>query len=190
MAILIGLVVAILAVLVVLDPILRASAASVRPSVLDEEADDPREVRKELALAALKEIEFDRATGKLSDGDYQAMLTRYTKEAVEALRDTEAVTGVAGGNGHAAPERVAGPGGVEADDPIERLIAETRAANRGRSFCSNCGAALEGSGRFCVECGARAESRARRTLSRGTPSGGWAPAEFPPETLQFFAPPA
>jgi predicted amidophosphoribosyltransferase len=49
-----------------------------------------------------------------------------------------------------------GSGAPEADDPIERLIAETRAANKGRRFCSNCGAALEGSGRFCVECGAKA----------------------------------
>jgi len=150
--IVIGLVVAVVAVLLVLDPILRPRAAvPAEPGFLDEPEDDPKEHRKELALAALKEIEFDRATGKLSDGDYQSMLTRYTKEAVEALRDTEAA-GVAGGNGHAA----AGGAGAADADPIERLIAETRAANPGRRFCSACGAALEGSGRFCVECGARA----------------------------------
>ena len=143
-----------------------ASRAPQRPSVFDEPDDDPKEHRKELALAALKEIEFDRATGKLSDTDYQSMLTRYTKEAVEALRESEAEAGIAGGNGPAAAgvaggngpaaAGVAGSGGVEADDPIERLIAETRAANKCRRFCSNCGAALEGSGRFCVECGAKA----------------------------------
>ena len=166
MAIVIGLVMAVVAVLLVLDPILRpASRAPQRPSVFDEPDDDPKEHRKELALAALKEIEFDRATGKLSDTDYQSMLTRYTKEAVEALRESEAEAGIAGGNGPAAAgvaggngqaaAGVAGSGGVEADDPIERLIAETRAANKGRRFCSNCGAALEGSGRFCVECGAK-----------------------------------
>ena len=167
MAIVIGLVMAVVAVLLVLDPILRpASRAPQRPSVFDEPDDDPKEHRKELALAALKEIEFDRATGKLSDTDYQSMLTRYTKEAVEALRESEAEAGIAGGNGPAAAgvaggngqaaAGVAGSGGVEADAPIERLIAETRAANKGRRFCNNCGAALEGSGRFCVECGAKA----------------------------------
>jgi hypothetical protein len=154
-AIVIGLLVAVAAVLLVLDPILRPrTVAPAAPGFLDEPDDDPKEQRKELALAALKEIEFDRETGKLSDADYQSMLARYTKEAVEALRDTEAA-GAAGGNGHGSAG-AGRPGGGEDVDPIERLIAEARVANRGRRFCSNCGAALEGSGRFCVECGARA----------------------------------
>jgi len=154
--IVIGLLVAVVAVLVVLEPILRpAPAAPARPGVFDEPEDDPKVQRKELALAALKEIEFDRATGKLSESDYQAMLSRYTREAVQALRDADAVA-AAGGNGHApsgAP--AAGAAAGPDDDAVERLIAETRAASRGRRFCSNCGAPLEGTGRFCVECGER-----------------------------------
>ncbi|HTT69244.1 MAG TPA: zinc ribbon domain-containing protein [Gemmatimonadales bacterium] len=153
MSIVIGLLVAVVAVLVVLEPILRpASAAPPEPGLFDEPEDDPKVQRKELALAALKEIEFDRATGKLSEGDYRAMLDRYTREAVEALRDAE-TPAAAGGNGH-APAGGAAAGST--DDAVERLIAETRAASRGRRFCSNCGASLEGSGRFCVECGAQA----------------------------------
>ena len=152
MSLVIGLLVAVAAVLLVLDPILRPqSVRPAEPGILDEPEDDPREHRKELALAALKEIEFDRETGKLSDADYQSMLTRYTKEAVEALRDAEPAAAAAGGDAFAAA-----PAGAAGDDPIERLIAETRAANRGRKFCVNCGAALEGSGRFCVECGTQA----------------------------------
>jgi len=151
MAILIGLVVAIAAVLVVLDPILRPARAAA-PSPLEPE-DDPKEQKKELALAALKEIEFDRATGKLSDGDYQTMLARYTKEAVEALREADAPA--AGGNGHGAAAGAGAAGAGAGDDPVERLIAEARKANKGKRFCTNCGAVLEGSRRFCVECGAR-----------------------------------
>src|SRR6059036_3830150 len=40
-----------------------------------------------VALRALKEIEFDRATGKLSDTDYDALKQKYTTLAVETLRD-------------------------------------------------------------------------------------------------------
>ena len=154
MTIVIGLLVAVAAVLVVLEPILRpAAAAPAEPGVFDEPEDDPKVRRKELALAALKEIEFDRATGKLSESDYQAMLNRYTTEAVQALRDAEPAA-AAGGNGHAAAS--AAPAAGPDEDVVERLIEETRAAGRGRRFCSNCGAPLEGSGRFCVECGAQA----------------------------------
>lgn len=48
---------------------------------------DPEETPKGVALAALKEIEFDRETGKLSDADYELLKARYTVAAVEALRD-------------------------------------------------------------------------------------------------------
>ena len=52
------------------------------------------------AVQALREIEFDRETGKLSDSDYAALKSRYTQEALAAMRDEEA--GVAGPSGDAA----------------------------------------------------------------------------------------
>jgi hypothetical protein len=153
MAMLIGLLVAIVAVLLVLDPILRPGRA---PAPAEPE-EDPTEQKKELALAALKEIEFDRATGKLSESDYQTMRARYTKEAVEALREVEAQPALAGGNGHGGAVGAGAEAGVAAaEDAVERLIAEARQASKGKRYCTNCGAELEGSGRFCVECGTRA----------------------------------
>ena len=41
------------------------------------------------ALDALREIEFDRETGKLSDVDYQALRSTYTQAAVELMRAGE-----------------------------------------------------------------------------------------------------
>jgi hypothetical protein len=38
------------------------------------------------ALDALREIEFDRETGKLSDADYEALRSTYTRRAVEVMR--------------------------------------------------------------------------------------------------------
>ena len=53
-----------------------------------DEGEDPEDdlSPRAVALRALKEIEFDRATGKLSDADYDVLKTRYTSEALAALR--------------------------------------------------------------------------------------------------------
>ena len=40
-----------------------------------------------MALLALKEIEFDRETGKLSDEDYEMLKERYSAEALDALAE-------------------------------------------------------------------------------------------------------
>jgi len=52
---------------------------------LSTNADAPRNP----ALDALREIEFDRETGKLSDADYQALRSTYTQAAVELMRAGE-----------------------------------------------------------------------------------------------------
>ncbi len=86
-ALLIGIVVALGAVALVLDPVLRPGRVRAAAPAADE--DDPLGHRKDLALAALKEIEFDRATGKLDDADYERMKATYTAEALAAIREVE-----------------------------------------------------------------------------------------------------
>lgn len=134
MVIIAGLVLAAAAVLLVLDPLIRPQTAP--PEDFEPER-DPVLDRRDLALAALKEIEFDRATGKLSDDDFDRLRRRYAGDAVTALREAD---------------EALQPGTSE--DAVERLIAETRVKVRGKKFCSQCGGLLEGSGKFCVECGA------------------------------------
>ena len=46
---------------------------------------DAEETARGRALLALKEIEFDRATGKLSDEDYLSLKARYEAAAVRVL---------------------------------------------------------------------------------------------------------
>lgn len=96
------------------------------------------------AVQALREIEFDRETGKLSDGDYSELKTKYTREAVAALRDEDA--GLAGSQGDAA----------------EAVILQYRRRAQGCAvhgprpepdaiYCSECGLYLAGS---CAHCSA------------------------------------
>jgi chromosome condensin MukBEF ATPase and DNA-binding subunit MukB len=45
--------------------------------------------RRDRALAALKELEFDHRTGKVSDEDYRALVGPLRQEAAAALRELE-----------------------------------------------------------------------------------------------------
>ena len=75
-------VVGLFIVWLVVSPILWPRA---RPAGVIEPP-DAEETPRGVAVAALREIEFDRETGKLSDDDYAALKAKYTGEAVAALR--------------------------------------------------------------------------------------------------------
>jgi hypothetical protein len=47
---------------------------------------------RDRALAALKELEFDHRTGKISDEDYRDLVAPLRREAAEALRALEPAT--------------------------------------------------------------------------------------------------
>jgi hypothetical protein len=84
--------VAVVAVVFVARPFLRdPSPASDR---LDELAPEARErlalaEERDRALAALKELEFDHRTGKVSDEDYRAQVGTLRRRAAEVLRALE-----------------------------------------------------------------------------------------------------
>jgi hypothetical protein len=47
------------------------------------------ETRRDAAMEALREIEFDRETGKLSDSDYEALRNTYMQRAVAVLSESD-----------------------------------------------------------------------------------------------------
>ena len=96
------------------------------------------------AVAALREIEFDRATGKLSDADYETLKARYTEEALLALRTAD--------NARLESERAAQSGGdaPAAADLAEELILRHR---RGTASCVTCGPRPEPDAVYCSSCG-------------------------------------
>jgi hypothetical protein len=71
--------------LVVLWLVLQPIVAPVPEAVPVYEPPDPEETARGRALLALKEIEFDRATAKLSDDDYAMLKQRYEAAAVAVL---------------------------------------------------------------------------------------------------------
>jgi hypothetical protein len=142
-----------------------------RPGLAIPEPEAPEETRRGVALLALKEIEFDRETGKLSDPDYQMLKARYGAEALAALEAEEATATRPGGTGD--PEelisarlqllRSARSTGSPASPSCPRCgprpEADALFCSRcglplaGGGFCSSCGASLPAEGRFCADCG-------------------------------------
>lgn len=145
-------VIAGLALWLVTQPLLHPA----RRVSLPDEPVDPEETPKGIALTALKEIEFDRETGKLSESDYEFLKAKYTAAALEALRLDDGTPS----------------SGVVADD-VESLIAARVRALRSASVrtapdttiptslpvCALCGPRPEPDALFCSACGRRLPNR-------------------------------
>jgi hypothetical protein len=91
-ALVLGALLAVACVLLVALPYLRepepARDALDEPDELDRRRLELAEAR-DRALAALKELEFDHRTGKVSDEDYRALVGPLRREAAAALRALE-----------------------------------------------------------------------------------------------------
>ncbi len=139
-AVLVGLVV----VAAIISPLTRPGVTAPPGADEPEELD---ETPKGIALAALREIEFDRETGKLSDEDYDTLKGRYTAEALAILRQEDGPKAPAGNE--QAPEVPAVPG-----DPVEALIAARVKKLAGSAIrCPGCGPRPETDALFCSGCG-------------------------------------
>ncbi len=110
-ALLVAVLVAVAAVLYVARPFLRD------PAPAEDRLDEPGVLeRRQLALAeerdralgALKELEFDHRTGKISDEDYRSLVGPLRRRAAEVLRTLEPRAGTA------AKEHVR----ISSDDPV------------------------------------------------------------------------
>jgi hypothetical protein len=91
-ALALGAVLALVVVLAVARPFLREPAPS--SDVLDARGElESRRLElveeRDRALVALKELEFDHRTGKVSDEDYRGLVGPLRRRAAEALRALE-----------------------------------------------------------------------------------------------------
>src|SRR3989441_5279229 len=164
-----GILLAAAGVYFVLRPILRPEMERYgnRETENGSEGEDPDDdlSPRAVALRALKEIEFDRATGKLSDADYDALKAQYTAEVVTALRAESRDAGgemrdamAAGRTPHPA-SRLSHPDcpthGARPEPNAEFCSECGRRLGSAPGYCGRCGAALEHDARYCHACGAR-----------------------------------
>src|SRR5689334_10635228 len=120
-ALLIGTALALVALVFVLYPLFRESL-ELTP-VRGRPNDAPASLS---AVDALREIEFDHATGKLSERDYAELKASYTQRAVAAMR-TDAARATPTASDGVVVCRTCGP-----------------RPEVGAAFCSSCGAQLAG----------------------------------------------
>jgi hypothetical protein len=103
------------------------------------------EREKMLALRSIKELEFDRAMGKLSDADWREMSGRLRARAARLMRQLDAGAGYREQIEHDLDARLKAPGD-------EEPVSSSAKASAERS-CARCATVNDADARFCKNCG-------------------------------------
>jgi hypothetical protein len=99
------------------------------------------EREKLLALRAIKELEFDRAMGKLSEPDWQEMSGRLRARAARLMRQLDAGAGYR----------------EQVEKDLAKRLSSMPAATEAPAarFCASCGTARDADAKFCKNCGTK-----------------------------------
>jgi cytochrome c-type biogenesis protein CcmI len=132
----------------VLQPLLTGRRAPMGQA--DEEMTD-LEARRRVTLLALRDVEYDRATGKLDERDYEELKRELSGEALVALaaeqEERRAGRAVQSNGGVHRPGEGAGTLDLEAE------IRRVRQGLRAGTTCRSCGHVNPSGSRFCSGCG-------------------------------------
>lgn len=85
---------------------------------------------REMVVSALRDLDFDFKTGKVSEEDYTPLRARLMAEAAQFMERQQ-----------------------EEDQKLEALIQSRRAVHQQSTNCDHCGARVGADQRFCSKCG-------------------------------------
>ncbi len=134
-----GILLAVGVMLFILEPVFSGRSA---PMYDGDDDYDEGAARRRVALTALRDLEYDRATGKLDERDYGQLKTELSREALAHLDRAEA-----GG------DEETGLPVDRASRELEAEIAEARRAIREGMQCVACGHLNRLGAKFCARCG-------------------------------------
>ena len=127
-AVIIGLVFVTAGLFFVMKPFYAKSSLKSKRAGVDIKPDEAHLA----ALSALRDLDFDFRTGKVSDEDYPALRAQLVAEAAKYV-DRE----------------------KEQEDKIESLIRARKAESANEKVCSECGETIGSDVHFCPHCGAK-----------------------------------
>lgn len=87
-------------------------------------------VQREAILAALRDLDFDFKTGKISEKDYQPLRAQLLAEAAQFIEAEK-----------------------KGDEQLEQMIQSQRKVKRQENKCPHCEAPVWAGQRFCSKCG-------------------------------------
>ena len=109
-----------------------------KPSKVGNSSDASQsEGRREEILLAIRDLDFDFKTGKVSEEDYQSLRAQLMSEAARYMESEQ-----------------------KQDDQLEALIQSRRNAQPKQDFCPSCGKKIHAGDLFCSSCGTKLEALA------------------------------
>lgn len=93
----------------------------------------PDQGQKEAVLSALRDLDFDFKTGKVSEEDYNPLRAQLMAEAAQYIEAKQ-----------------------KEDEQLEALIQSRRKVQKQDAKCEHCGAPIAADQRFCSKCGSAA----------------------------------
>ncbi|HMD33798.1 MAG TPA: zinc ribbon domain-containing protein [Vicinamibacterales bacterium] len=114
-----------------------------RVAVIGQRTRAALEREKLLTLRAIKDLEFDRAMGKLSEADWQEMSARLRARAASLIRRLDA-----SGDYRSQIE-------AEVAKRLASRAEKEREASAERVICAKCSTQNDPDARFCKSCGAK-----------------------------------
>lgn len=131
------------------------------------------EERKQAVLRALKDLEFERSVGKISDEDYKVLVSKYRAEAKQLLRMLDEASEPQRARVEALVQKRLVREGLVSKADAEAKVKAAKASKpepaageekeggvTGTLICSQCGAHNDADAVFCKKCGARQKAEA------------------------------
>ena len=118
-----------------------------RTAMIGQRTRAAMEREKFLTLRAIKELEFDRAMGKVSEADWQDMSGRLRARAAGLMRQLDSGAGYRDQIERDLARRLAGSYSAQAENAVR-----SPAVAAGQ-FCTECGTKNEADAKFCKNCG-------------------------------------